>query len=48
MVVEFIVNWQPRCSTGKGCVHVSSLPMHIAYPADTSGLFYYIRSLGTN
>ena len=27
VVVEFIVNWQPRCSTRKGCVHVSNLPM---------------------
>ena len=36
VVVEFIANWQPRCSTGNGCVHVSNLPMQVAYPADTS------------
>ena len=32
MIVEFIVNWQPRCINGKGCVHVSNLP-YTAYPA---------------
>ena len=24
VVVEFIVNWQPRRSSGSGCVHVSN------------------------
>ena len=48
VVEEFIVNWQPRCSTGNGCVHVSNLPMQVPYLADTSGLFYHIRSLGSN
>ena len=44
----FIVNWQPRCSTGNGCVHVSNLPMQVVYPADTFGLFNHICLLGTN
>ena len=33
VVVEFIVSW---CTTENGCVHVSNLPMQVAYPANTS------------
>ena len=27
VVVDFIVNWQPRCSTRNGYVRVSNLPI---------------------
>ena len=48
VVAEFIVNLQPRCTTGIGCVHVGNLPMQVEYPANISGLFYHICSLATN
>ena len=48
LVVEFIVNWQPRRGTGNVCVYVGNLPMQVAYLADTFGLFFHIHSLGTN
>ena len=40
VIVEFVVNWQLRCSTGNECVHVSNLPMQVPYPADTSSVYY--------
>ena len=50
VVVELTVNWQPRCRTGNGHVHVSNFLMQVVHPAETSGLFYiyHIHSLDDN